>query len=120
MLYKVVKVPAGHASLKYRTRRLLPGDVFEIDDSKDGRLWSALLLAKRQIVPHREPGKIAPPPEKVLKQLDHDQNGKAGGSKPAPASDDLAALRAEYQAKIGKRPFPGWGADVLRTKIAEA
>lgn len=34
--------------------------------------------------------------------------------------DDLAVLRAEYQAKLGKRPFNGWNADTLREKIAAA
>lgn len=37
----------------------------------------------------------------------------------APA-DDIAELRAEYERVIGKRPFPGWKADALREKIAEA
>lgn len=30
---------------------------------------------------------------------------------------DIAALRAEYKAKIGKRPFMGWDADTLREKL---
>lgn len=39
----------------------------------------------------------------------------------APAqSDDLSALRAEYQKVVGKRPFHGWGAETLRAKISEA
>jgi len=38
----------------------------------------------------------------------------------APAQDDIAALRAEYQAKFGKRPFNGWSAAQLKEKIAEA
>ncbi|WP_270374975.1 hypothetical protein [Marinicauda sp. Alg238-R41] len=37
----------------------------------------------------------------------------------APA-DDLTALRTEYEAKVGKKPFMGWKADMLRQKIAEA
>lgn len=119
-LYKVLKAPAGQSSLRYKTRRLLPGDVFEIDDSLDGRVWSGILLAKRHIIPHREPGKIASPPKRLLSQLDHDGNGEPGGSKSAPASDDLATLRTEYHAKIGKRPFNGWDADTLRAKIGEA
>lgn len=34
--------------------------------------------------------------------------------------DELPALRAEYQEKLGKRPFNGWDADTLREKIADA
>lgn len=36
------------------------------------------------------------------------------------APDELAALRAEYQEAVGKRPFHGWDADQLREKISEA
>lgn len=35
-------------------------------------------------------------------------------------SNDLTALRAEYEAKLGKRPFMGWDAESLREKIAAA
>ena len=31
--------------------------------------------------------------------------------------DDLAALRAEYEEVIGKRPFMGWDAATLRAKL---
>lgn len=51
-------------------------------------------------------------------QLDHDDNGKEGGSKAPEPTEDLPALRAEYQEKMGKRPFPGWGADELRKRMA--
>lgn len=34
--------------------------------------------------------------------------------------DELAELRAEYQEKVGKRPYHGWDADELRAKIEEA
>lgn len=39
---------------------------------------------------------------------------------PAPAADDLAALREQYQAAVGKKPYHGWDADELRKRIAEA
>lgn len=51
--------------------------------------------------------------------LDHDGDGRKGGAK-TPAGDDIASLREAYKAKIGKRPFMGWDADTLKTKIAEA
>lgn len=49
---------------------------------------------------------------------DHDGDGRKGGS--VSGGDDLAALRAEYAEKIGKRPFMGWGAEELRARIGEA
>jgi hypothetical protein len=36
------------------------------------------------------------------------------------AKADLAAARAEYEAKLGKKPFNGWDAKTLREKIAAA
>lgn len=39
---------------------------------------------------------------------------------PMPAADDIKSLRAEYQRLVGKRPFNGWDAATLKTKIAEA
>ncbi|VXC81200.1 conserved hypothetical protein [Sphingomonas sp. T1] len=35
-------------------------------------------------------------------------------------ADDLEQLRAEYQAAVGKKPYHGWDAAVLREKIVEA
>lgn len=52
--------------------------------------------------------------------LDHDGDGKKGGSKaPDGGKEELAALRAEYEAKLGKKPFAGWKADELHKRIEE-
>ncbi|MEN6505014.1 MAG: hypothetical protein ABFD92_10770 [Planctomycetaceae bacterium] len=56
---------------------------------------------------------IKPAPK--LPQLDHDGDGEPGGST-AP-DEDVADLRKAYQAKFGKRPFPGWKADKLKSMI---
>jgi hypothetical protein len=49
--------------------------------------------------------------------LDHDADGKKGGSKKQSADDDLSDLRSEYAKKFGKKPFNGWNADTLREKL---
>lgn len=50
--------------------------------------------------------------------LDHDDNGKKGGSKPADGDkDEIATLRAEYTDLFGKKPFPGWDAEELQKRI---
>jgi hypothetical protein len=51
-----------------------------------------------------------------LVQFDH--NKGAGSLK--QDGDEIAALRAEYIEKFGRRPFYGWDADTLREKIAAA
>lgn len=45
--------------------------------------------------------------------LDHDGNGKRGGSLP----DDRTPLRAAYFEKFGKKPYMGWDAATLREKL---
>lgn len=52
--------------------------------------------------------------------LDHDADGRKGGSPKVDASDEMTELREEYLSVIGKRPFHGWDADTLRLKIAAA
>lgn len=95
--------------MNYATRRLLPDDEFTVDSKLDARILVG--LRKARLAPEK---KIARRP-----QLDHDNNGHEGGSRTA-AGDDLTPLRAEYFAKLGKRPFNGWDADTLREKIAAA
>lgn len=115
----------------YATRRLQAGDLFDTRGALDARL----LIAIKKAEAVREPGRIAPPPAKLLAQidqpaatapappeplaqLDHDGDGNPGGSHSPPPSEDLTALRAEYFEKIGKRPFNGWDADTLRERIS--
>ena len=38
---------------------------------------------------------------------------------PAPA-EDMTELRRDYERIVGKRPFPGWDADELKRRMAEA
>lgn len=51
--------------------------------------------------------------------LDHDNDGKPGGSVAPEQTDDLADLRAQYAELFGKRPFMGWDATMLTAKIEE-
>lgn len=53
-------------------------------------------------------------------QLDHDGDGKAGGSTSGGSGDEMAALRDEYENVVGKRPFNGWDAEELRRRMDEA
>lgn len=92
---------------RYGTRMLTAGDPLTVS----GPAARAMIAL----------GRAEPKPERRRArrpQLDHDQNGREGGSK-APA-EDLTALREEYFGKLGKRPFNGWDAGTLREKIAEA
>lgn len=60
------------------------------------------------------------PAPAVFSPFDHDGDGRDGGSNAPEPADDLTALRREYTDKLGKRPFPGWGADELRRRMDEA
>lgn len=50
--------------------------------------------------------------------LDHDGDGKAGGSLKQTGTD-LAKLRAGYKALAGKKAFGGWDEATLRARLAE-
>ena len=54
-----------------------------------------------------------------LSQLDHDGDGRPGGSISA-TGDDIPALRKLYKEVVGKAAFNGWDADTLRAKISAA
>lgn len=99
--------------MRYRTRMLQPGDTFTCSE-REAKVW----LRSKRVREARPMADIPPPPADLVARFDPDGDGRPGGSKAPPASDELAALRAEYTAKLGKRPFPGWSADVLREKIA--
>lgn len=107
--------------LKYGTRRLLPGDTFDVMKPREARVWLATKKAREV----REPGSIEPPPPavaaKIAERFAPPPALPADSTPAAPSpSDDLAALRAEYEAVVGKRPFMGWDAGTLREKIAAA
>jgi uncharacterized small protein (DUF1192 family) len=54
-----------------------------------------------------------------LPQLDHDDNGEAGGSIAATGdADKLAATRARYKSVIGKQFFGSWDVAELERRIA--
>lgn len=110
-------IKARLADSGYRTRRLKAGDEFFVSSAMGRLLVDGIKKAEYD----REPGRVAAPPASLkrrLEQLDHDHDGKAGGSK--SAAGNLATLRAEYLAAVGKRPFNGWGEDELRQRIAAA
>ncbi len=49
--------------------------------------------------------------------LDHDKDGKKGGSKSVPEDDQLKKLRDDYQEVFGKKAYHGWDAKTLQEKI---
>lgn len=79
-------------SMTYATRRLRAGEAFDAKRRTDAVILEAIKKAR---------------PVEDLPAKDD-------------AGDDLAALRALYQEKLGKRPFNGWDAATLRAKIAAA
>lgn len=101
--------------LTYATRRMLPGDTF-CCAARDARILLRMGRAREA----RAEVELPPPPAELLARFDHDHNGLPGGCAAPEQTDDLKVLRAEYTEKLGKRPFPGWGAEELKRRIAEA
>jgi hypothetical protein len=110
--------------LKYGTRRMLAGDEFE---AKPAHARLLIGIKKARDASKREPVKLSAPPlivtdkiakaDKVKHEVDPTDQPPAVT---AGETDDLATARAEYQAKVGKRPFHGWGVAELRAKMAES
>jgi len=74
----------------------------------------------------RAPVDLPPPPQSLKDKLsshplDHDGDGNPGGSLPADKrGDDVASLRAEYEALTGKAPDRRWGESRLKKEIKKA
>jgi hypothetical protein len=120
--------------LKYNTRMLTAGEPF-LARPKDVRVLEALDRAKRGRAPNDfEPpspelrakieARFAPalapsPTPPATSPLDHDGDGKAGGSA-RPAGDDsaLGEARKAYFEAMGKRPFSGWDVAELQRRMA--
>lgn len=92
--------------------------------SRDPRFAKVLTrLGYTSAAPTAAPAKELPQRKQRSDPLDHDKDGRKGGAVKRtsdPAGGDLAALRVEYEQKIGRKPFMGWDAAALRAKIAEA
>lgn len=69
----------------------------------------------------REAGKLERLRKAIRVPVEHQPNPtdlpKQAAVKPTP-EPDIAALRSDYEALVGKRPFMGWGEDDLREKMA--
>lgn len=90
----------------YATRALRAGQGFITKTDRDARILSAIGKATVQ----RDAGKIAPPPAALAKKI-------KAAVQTEPATEDMAALRAEYKAATGKNAFNGWDATELRARI---
>ncbi|RWX78268.1 hypothetical protein EPK99_06445 [Neorhizobium lilium] len=54
---------------------------------------------------------------RIIDPLDHDHDGKKGGSKAPDESAELTKLRADYHEIVGKKAYHGWDAAELQEKI---
>lgn len=92
---------------EYGGKPLAPGDQFEVRDV-DVRVLVALDRASLMVDPP-EPAPVPVNPRRAAADA---------ARRAEQAADATAALREQYETLYGKRPFMGWGADVLREKIA--
>jgi hypothetical protein len=82
--------------LRYAGRTIHAGESFDATD-KDARILTRI-------------GKVGPAP------VNPTDVPKAEPEAPE-VPDDLAAMRAEYSERFGKRPFHGWSPEQLRERM---
>src|SRR5688572_10717339 len=93
----------------YKTRHMVPGDTFDAPyHTKKDIMTVKLLLKSGKAQAVREPAAVPAPPPAVAEKIAE-----------TFADDEVKTLRAQYEAKFGKRAFWGWGAEALRQKISE-
>ena len=83
-------------------------DVFEVTDGLKASWFEEV-----------EP-EVATAAEAAKSPLDHDGDGKPGGSTAPEKTPLLKQLRKQFRDLFGKKPFSSWGEAELQAKIAEA
>lgn len=63
---------------------------------------------------------VAAAAEAAKAPLDHDGDGKMGGSVAPEKTPLLKQLRKQFRDLFGKKPFSSWGEAELQAKLAEA
>lgn len=115
--------------LRYGTRRMKPGEAFEAHRGNAKKLVAIgkARYATRDMVAADTPAVREVEPQggyRRYEPVDPRRNTIDDTHRPAEAladatdTDERPALRAEYEAKFGKRAFPGWSAETLREKLA--
>lgn len=92
---------------KARRIEYSPGDVFEAASERDARHLAMIGKARfdgpaanaTDLPPREPPAEPATPA-------------------PAPPAEDIMALRGDYESLVGKRPFMGWDADEIRSRMS--
>ncbi len=128
--YMTVQMKRDH---NYGDRQLRAGETYELP-----RREAALLIAARRATKEKpllagavEVRTKAPPVEPVAPPAPPSEptppvspplpaTVRPADTQPPVQPEDLAALRAEYQAKVGKQAYWAWDAPTLRQKMAEA
>lgn len=114
---KRVYYPRGRGGREYQ-----PGEVFDALSERDAKALTLVRAAKVAPAPPAATAGVYERRDMVARDpLDHDRDGRKGGSeRPEGDADELATLRDEYLTVVGRRPFNGWDAATLREKIAAA
>lgn len=98
-------------SFVYANRRLLPDQDFTTKTERDAKLLVALKKARR--ARRASAGAIG-------HSMGDVSSAVTTGAPAKGTVSDLAALRAAYQKRVGKKPYHGWDEATLKAKIAEA
>lgn len=109
----------GARTIRKRDRSVLlvePGETVMVESRDVAKLAP-------DVVKISDEGDMPDVPEDLaaaVAKMDGDGNGLPGGSKAPPPTDELKDARAAYQAKMGKKPFPGWDAAELQRRMGDA
>lgn len=113
-------------SLKTRRvgmRNVRAGEVFEISPAygrvmiKLGHAELAPAPAPTRSAAPKAPAKVEEPKRTVKAEVEPAAPVEQVAVDEAPAEDERAVLRREYEEKFGKKPYMGWTADQLREKL---
>lgn len=114
----LIAKPKPGTTMRYGTRRLQAGEIFEASE-RDANLLTRIGRAEYALG-GRAPAKIPAMPAALKAHVMRATSGAATADTAPAEPDERQALRAEYEAATGRRPYWGWDAGMLRAKIADA
>ena len=102
--------------------------LYEVKNNRARGSWSIITAGRTHTTPHGQSRQFemseAEARNGEAEGIEIKRVGEAEKAAPEtdekPEADELAAVRAEYEEAVGKKPYHGWSIAELREKMAEA